>query len=389
MEDNAFGQLVKSFREQHRWSQEELAERWGHSRVYISQIERGKRKLESMVQLSRLADVLDIPREKLVEVGRCAPQANVPTRQSQEATSAMLQTLLPPSRNMVQLTYLLWLANEAVSLDETLQTLNANLDHALHAYSGEFLKPAQQLLAYTHHMRGRMALDHLDLSTASSHYSTMIGLGEDLHDPDIIALGMIYQGSLFRERRHLETALQCFEAAKPFAQDALEAVRGLYYVNLSTVHANTGQETLFLQAIDAALEIAQKRKKSLVGLANDFSLEEVLWAQACGFSELWKPEKALTLFEEVNKLRPFRPFRKEGAYIINKGEAYLRMGDLDQGIPLTLEGMKFACEYHSQRHIGWIEKIYHHLRLLPVGKNKQLNILGEALREAHVKQETW
>ena len=62
---NTFGQLVRSYREQRGWSQEELAERWGHSREYVSQIERGKRKLDSMTQAMRLADILDIPQEKL------------------------------------------------------------------------------------------------------------------------------------------------------------------------------------------------------------------------------------------------------------------------------------------------------------------------------------
>lgn len=60
---SAFGELVKAYRKQRGWTQAELAERWGHSRGYVTQIERGQRKLDSTSQLVRLADILDIPTE--------------------------------------------------------------------------------------------------------------------------------------------------------------------------------------------------------------------------------------------------------------------------------------------------------------------------------------
>ncbi|SRR6266487_1194889 len=157
----------------------------------------------------------------------------------------------------------------------------------------EVLKPAQQLLAYTHQMRGRIAFDRLDFAAASGHFSEMIDLGNELHDTDIITMGMVYQGSLLRKRGRFETALRCFEAAKPFADAASEPTKGIYHVNLSTVYADSGKEKPFLQAIDTALELAKDIKESIAGLANDFSLDDVLWAQAGGLCELWKPDEAL------------------------------------------------------------------------------------------------
>jgi hypothetical protein len=118
-------------------------------------------------------------------------------------------------------------------------------------------------------------------------------------------------------------------------------------------------------------------------------LDEVLWAQAGGFSELWKPEQALAVYKETDKLRPFRPLRELGAYTIDKGEAYLRLGELDQGIELSLKGIARASEYHSKRHIGWVEKTYQRLRMLPIGKDKRLHTLRDALAETRQKQENW
>jgi hypothetical protein len=114
----------------------------------------------------------------------------------------------------------------------------------------------------------------------------------------------------------------------------------------------------------------------------------VLWAKAGGFSELWKPEEALKIYEQTDKLHPFRPLRELGAYTIDKGEAYLRMGDLEEGISLSLKGIQLATEYQSKRQLGWVEKTYNRLRVLPIGKEKRLNSLREALVEAKRKVES-
>jgi hypothetical protein len=52
--------------------------------------------------------------------------------------------------------------------------------------------------------------------------------------------------------------------------------------------------------------LAADQKESIVGLANDFSLDDALWAKAGGYAELWKPAEALKVFEETDRLRPFR-----------------------------------------------------------------------------------
>ncbi|HLI89505.1 MAG TPA: helix-turn-helix transcriptional regulator [Ktedonobacteraceae bacterium] len=387
LNSNAFGQLVRAYREQRGWTQEELAERWGYARAYVSQIERGKRKLDSMTQVLRLADILDIPQEKLEEIGRGIPKRKIDVQKPEQADSAILQMLLAPGRDMVQLSYMVWIADQAPLMEEKLQELITTLDQALISYHGEFLKPAQQLLAYTHLMRGRMAFDRLDFAAAAGHFSEVIDLGHELNDPDIITIGMVYQGSLLRKRGRFETAIRCFEAAKSYAEAAAGATRGIYHVNFSTVYADSGQEKSFLGAIDAALEIAKDMKDSITGLANDFSLDDVLWAQAGGFSELWKPGDALKIYEQTDKLRPFRPLRELGAYTIDKGEAFLKLGDLDQGIALTMKGIQLATEYQSRRHLGWVEKTYNRLLVLPIGKDKRLDTLRDALVEAKRKVE--
>ena len=157
---------------------------------------------------------------------------------------------------------------------------------------------------------------------------------------------------------------------------------------MARLYYDSGNELEFLRAINPTLEIAEQIKESITGLANDFSLDEVLQEQASGYTELWKPEKAIEIYKETDQLRSFRPLRDQGAYIINKAQAHLQLQDLDQGIVLALQGLQLASEYQSKRHTGWIEKSYQRLLVLPIGKDKRLNTLRDALREAKHKLES-
>jgi transcriptional regulator with XRE-family HTH domain len=382
---DTFGQLVRSYRQQRGWTQEELAERWGHARVYVSQIERGKRKLDSMTQVMRLADILDIPQQKLEEIGRGIPKRKIEIQKPEQADTAILQMLLAPGRDMVRLSYLTWIADQHPVIEESLRNLISQLDQALISYHGELMNPTQQLLAYAHQMLGKIAFDRLDFAAASGHFAEMIDFGEELHDPDIITLGMTLQGSLLRKRGRFEHAIRCFNATKPYADVASVGVQGVRHNLMARLYYDSGNEQEFLRAINLALEIAEHMKDSITGLANDFSLDEVLQEQASGYTELRKPEKAIEIYQQTDRLRTFRPLRDQGAYIINKAQAYLQLENLNQGIELSLKGLQLASEYQSKRHIGWVEKSYNRLRVLPIGKEKRLHILKEALEEAKKK----
>ena len=386
---NEFGQLVKAYRNQHGWTQEELADRWGYTREYVSRIERGRNRLDSVAQVVRLADILGIPQEKLEAIGRGIPQRKIDVQRPEQTDDAILQMLLAPGRDMVRIAYMLWVADKHPMIEQKLQELVLSLDNALTSYHGEFMKPAQQLLAYTHQMQGRIAFDRLDFATASGHFSEVIDLGEELNDPDIITMGMVYQGSLLRKRGRFETSLRCFERAKPYADASSEATRGIYHLNMSTLHADANHESPFLRAIESAFNVAAETRPDVESLANEFSVEDVQWAHASGLSALWKPEEAIKIFKEIDKQNPFTTLRALGGYTISKGKAYLRLGDLDTGVKLHLEGIRMATEYQSRRHIGWVEDMYNRLLVLPIGKDKRLNDLRDAIRDARKKQEAW
>lgn len=385
---NEFGGLIKAYRKQRGWTQDELAERWGHSRSYVSQVESGRRTLDRTSQLSRLADILNIPEDKLERIGRFIPTRA--TRQpNPQVNDSVIQMLLEPGRDMVKLSWVVWVGDQHPVIEANLRNLAFNLERSLNAYNGEFRASAKQLLTYTHQMLGKIAFDRLDFASAGGHFSEMIEMGQELDDADIICVGMIQQGSLLRKRGRYDQSVRCFEAAKPFADVASPNIQGMRYNQMARLYSDFGDEQNFLRAINPALDIASHMEDSIDSLANEFSLDTTLVEQASGYSELKKPEESLKIYKETDKLRPWRPLREQGSYTITKAQALLNAFDLEKGIELGLRGIKLASQYRSKRQILWLDKTYNQLRLLPIGEDKHLNTLRDALEQSKKEQAFW
>lgn len=226
--NNVFGNLVKSFREQRDWSQGELAETWGHTREYVSLIERGKRNLDKQEQINRLADLLEIPSERLDAIGKGIPQRRGLAEKPADADDILLQTLLEPSLATVKLSWLLWVADgENIPIAENLGALVVRLEDALTKHHGQFLKPAQKVLAYAHEMQGKIAFDQLSYTDAMGHFQEMLDLGEELGDPNITALAQIHRADVLRKRGRYEVAIRLLNSIRPITESADEYVQGV------------------------------------------------------------------------------------------------------------------------------------------------------------------
>lgn len=380
LDDNAFGKLVKSFREQQGLSQGKLAEKWGHTREYVSQIERGKRKLDKQEQVNRLADILAIPSERLNAIGKGMPQRQAFAEKPSDADDILLQTLLEPSLATVKLSWLLWLADgRNFAVAESLVDLTSRLEDALTRHHGQFMKPAQRVLAYAQEMLGKIAFDQLRYTDAMGHFQEMLDLGEELHDPNIISLAHIHRADILRKRGRYETAIKVLDAIQPIAETASEYVQGVRWQILARAHSVYGQEALFLEAIDHAEDIATTTKETIDTQYNQFNLVEVLQERAQGYTMLWKPEKALEIYPRTDKLKPFRPMREMGSYTIIKAQAHTYSGDLAKGIALAVQGVELAHNYGSQRHISRVQAMHDRLRVTKLGRNAHMKELREAL----------
>lgn len=132
-----------------------------------------------------------------------------------------------------------------------------------------------------------------------------------------------------------------------------------------------------------------KLKDTLDNLANQFSLVDALQEKAQGYTVLWKPEEALKMYKETDRLRPFRLLRDKGSYAIVKAQAYSYIGDLDKGLKHAKRGLELASQYQSKRHIARLEIMYKRLYVTPLGGDRRVQELGEALRENRQIRATW
>ena len=299
----------------------------------------------------------------------------------QEADDVLLQTLLEPAQTTVKLSWLVWYANSDTSITDNLSRLTTKLEDAITNRRGTLLKPAQRLLAYSYEMKGKIAFDQLDYPNASGYFQQMRELGEELNNPDIIALSMIRQGDLLRRRGRYELAVRCLEAAKPFADAGNITTNGMRLQTLARTYAEFQQRSLFLNAIEKALEAADHIKPELDTTNNQFTLIGVLQEKGQGHTLLGEPQIALDIYRESERIQPFRPIRDLGVLTILKAQAHAYNGNMDKGVNLALRGLTLANEYHSMRHISRIQRMYERLRVTPLGRHARLRDLEEALRQ--------
>lgn len=374
-----FGKLVQSYRKQRSWSQQQLADRWGHSREYVSQIERGVRKLDRIDQVNRLADILEIPAERLDAIGKGIPKRREEEAKTLQSDDLLLQALLEPAQTTVKLSWLVWHGDGDIAIIDNLDSIIAKMETALDQYRGTFRKSSQQLLAYAYEMRGKISFDRLKYIEANGYFNEMLQLGEELKDPNIIALAMIHQGDILRKRGRFDLAIRRLEMAQPYAEASETYVCGTRWKILARIYFEYGLEPAFLRAIDYAQDIALQTQPTFNTNSTQFNLIEVLQEQAQGYTVLWQPQKALDIYKEIDKLRPFRPMRELGSYTIIKAQAHAYAGDMEEGITLALKGLELARGYHSIRHEARLQKMYDRLKISPLGKHSGLHNLQEAL----------
>jgi len=384
LSSNSFGKLVREYREQMGMSQEDVAQQWGYTREYVSLIERGKRKLDQLEQVSRLADILQIPRERLDAIGKGIPTRTLQTHHPLEADDVILQALLAPAQATVKLSWLVWYADkEAVIVDTLTQTI-ATLEQAVNDRRGNLLKPALQILAYAYEMMGKIAFDTLNYKEANSHYQEMYELGEELHDHDILALSLVRQGDLLRRRGRYELALNRLQAAETHTRQANSPhIRGMREQTLARASAEYGDKPTFQRAIEQAQAIVEHIVPNLDTISSQFTRVGVLEEKAQGYTLLWEPEKAIAIYKETERIQPFRPIRAKGVFTILKAQAYAYAGDVDIGVAYALDGLNLAREYQSRRHVSRVQRMYDRLRTTPLATHPRMRDLKDALMTSY------
>jgi transcriptional regulator with XRE-family HTH domain len=376
-ESNTFGKLIKTYRELRGWKQEELAERWGYSREYLSQVERGKRKLEKQEQVHKLADILDIPQEQLDAIGKGLPARKLRGQSVKGSDDVLLQALLEPAQNAVKMSWLLLQEpSQGIDIAGDLYRLQERLQSALSLYQGQFYVPALRMLAYTREMLGKLAIERTATKEATSQFQAMYDISEEIGDLDLHLQALMHQSEMFRRRGWYQAAARRSEAAERSLPYTSLYLQGAFRKVVARNSYVMGDEQGFLRAIDQAAAIAEGLTNPTIDALNsEFDQVEVLQVRAQGYTSLWKPEKALEIYLKTDKLRPFRPLRYQSSYHIEKAQAYCYAGDIEQCEKHAQAGMQIAESLHSRRFIVRLQQMADRVSVTPIGKKRNMKEL--------------
>ncbi len=376
MDGSSFGKLVRVYREQRGWKQGELAERWGFTREYVSQIERGKRKLDKQEQVNRLADILGIPPERLEAVGKGMPAKRARANNPLESDDVLLQALLEPAQTTVKMSWLIWQGDNVIGdVGANLRDLQKRLNNALCLYRGQFHQPALRILAYTHEMLGKLAIERTATAEALKHFQEMYDIAEEVGDVDMLTLATLHQSEMLRRRGRHEAAFRRIEAAEKFSRDASRWLQGVFWKTYARNYYVYGDEQGFLRTIDRAEEIAEDTESTLDTLSNDFDKIGVLQERAQGHTMFLQPERALQIYQQTDRLRPFRPLRDQASYHIVKAQAYCYTGDITHGVRHAMTGLHMAEKIQSTRFVVRLQQMSDRLNVLPIGRERALKEL--------------
>ncbi len=345
----------------------------GFSRVYVSQIERGKRKLDKQEQVARLADILGVSQERLEGVGRGLPLKT--TQAPFEKNEALLQALLEPAQNTVKMSWLIWYGNGGViDIEGSLRTLVLQLEDVLGSYKGEFAQPALRIQAYTHEMLGKIAIESIQTKEAIAHFQEMYDIAEELNDADLLALALIHQSEMLRRSHRYEAAIRRLERAEDYVQrythEVSEHIQGMMWKSAAINYYVHGNERDFLRAIDRATEVAEGMTPTIDVLSSEFDEVEVLQVRGLGYAQLGHPEKALEIYQRTDTLRPFRPMRDQSSYHIVKAQAFCYAGDIHTGVKHAMQGMELAEGLHSMRYVVRLQQMCDRLNVTPLRMEK-------------------
>jgi transcriptional regulator with XRE-family HTH domain len=375
-----FGGLVRTFREQRGWTQQRLADHWGFTREYVSQIERGKRKLYGEQSVMRLAEILEIPVERLEELGKYVPRERRVAGHPAEADDALIQALLEPARVTVRLAWLVWYLNADTSVVEEVLDIAHRIEQVAAQRGGRLRMAALQLLAYANEMMGNVAFDRLHFPAAHGYFQEMHDLGRELNDSDIVALAMIHQGDVARRRGRYDEAVGYLEAAEPFASDGRLQTRGLRWQTLARAQYDFGNKPGFSRSIDSALAIGAQLSGHQEAENNDFTYRDVCFEQALGLALFGEAHRAIEIYERPEHRTAVRPLRDRGSFTILRAQAYAYAGEVEEGVRLAIEGVALARSYDSPRHVSRVQRMYDRLGTSPTCDRAALRDLRDVLR---------
>ncbi|MGW4887214.1 helix-turn-helix domain-containing protein [Streptomyces murinus] len=266
--EQALGRRIAAGRKRRGLSQKEFAALLGRSEAWLSQVERGVRRIDRMTVLGKVADVLGVP------VAELAAEAPLMATATEDASSEAdrLRLLLsaphalkalvgrerdgapvdvPALRTEIERAWALAHQGAYADLTELLETLVPRLESAARATTGAEQADIFRLLAGTYQAFGAALANMAEPEAAWVAIDRAVAAAERAGDPLLMAAGAFRLSIVFLGARH-------FEQAAGVSGSAAEALVPL-----------EGAEQIEAAALRGALTLQRALAAARLNLADD------------------------------------------------------------------------------------------------------------------------
>jgi transcriptional regulator with XRE-family HTH domain len=359
----ALGQALKIYRDNHKCSQEELAELLNVGPRTVRRWENGETILTDATELKRIADRLGIPYEHL----GVAASIYIPiTIEQIHSTVDRIWPLIDAGR-----------IREAYIIAQKL------VQDAVHHIAGMKDDPLfLHAFARMYHavaFATALSVRSEEVGQAIYYFQQMEYFARQLKDDTLLAIALTYQGDMQRRKGDLSKAITYLEAARDTTPQADTDARGNALQLLARAYLRVKRVNDFEVAIKGAEELAHvSSQQPARSTGNQYHLAHVYEEYAKSYVNLGKLQQALDYVDLAEKAHPLTK-STEMLLKLARAEVLIYSGDLRNGEPLAVEAAIYTRQHGHYRRLERVHALSRYIKQQVLHYSKVELALDEAL----------
>jgi len=330
------GQFLKSYREKHGLTQEQMAYDLQMEPRTLRAYENGERPLNNVKELHRIADRLGVEPEQLGVVGSLyVPRTPDEIEEAlQHAWSLVEESRLREARAVIE--------RLAQNLRNQITSENPALLHSL---------------AQTYHAAGYIVSEATKAGEsydAMLYYKEMETIARLIKDDTLLNIALTYQGDMHRRLGNLEKAATYLEAARDTTPNADKAALGNGIQLLARVYLRKGDLSNFERAMKESEELSYSFDPMTSSTRGHYSPGTVYEEYGRSYADLGMTDKAMDYLERAQGSLPKTKFW-ELLIATSKAMAMIKGDDMESGVKQAVE---VAEEIKKLGVLRYLDRIY-------------------------------
>ncbi|QBD77498.1 XRE family transcriptional regulator [Ktedonosporobacter rubrisoli] len=317
-ETSLAGQFLKSYREKHGLTQEQLAYDLNLEPRTLRAYENGERPLNNVKELHRIADRLGVEPEQLGVAG-----ALYVPRTPEEIEEALQHA---------------WELVEESRLREARAVIE-RLAHNLRTQITSENPALLRSLAQTYHAAGYIVSEATKAGEsyeAMLYYKEMETIARLIKDDTLLNIALTYQGDMHRRLGNLDKAATLLEAARDTTPNADSAALGNGIQLLARVYLRKGDMKGFDRAMKESEELSYSFDQGASSTRGHYSPGTVYEEYGRSYGDLGITDKALEYLDRAQANLPKTKFW-ELLIATSRAMALIRGSDMEAGVKIAVE----------------------------------------------------